>query len=251
MPQKSLLAWLSEKDALWAWQTVLDTLAFGEGVPLRLIDARCLQNFHSCLRSICDDPEVQALIDVRPFGHGSLCKTFDAYFGSEKNFEKKIKTWVWRAEALREAIRRGTLPDAVRGKPVFSRKTLLLFDAAFPFFRKKFFKTLTANAIPLDFLSKLVMSYWRWYKLLWLYHEFMIRGGLEKDRRDGSWNVCEPAFEIPGLYFVWRRLATHPELLLLVGPVFGSRTASSHDMDHAATLLMEFQRRVEGSKKCV
>nr|VFK20342.1 MAG: Histidine kinase-, DNA gyrase B-, and HSP90-like ATPase [Candidatus Kentron sp. LFY] len=248
MSQKSFLTWLSEIDVPWGWQTVLDTLAFGEGVPLRLIDLGCMRDFHSCLRSICEDEDVQALIDVKALSYDSLYQAFDKYFGSERTFKKKIRAWIWLAEKLREGIGEGSLPD-VRDKRIFSEKVLQLFDEAFPFFSKQFFKTFTANAIPLDFLSKLVMSYWRWYKLLWLYHEFMMKGVLEQGEQD-AWQVCEPAFEVPGLYFIWRRLPTNPNLLLLVGPVFGLSTAHGGGwrgaMEDAATFLTKFQRGVEG-----
>nr|VFJ52444.1 MAG: Histidine kinase-, DNA gyrase B-, and HSP90-like ATPase [Candidatus Kentron sp. DK] len=255
MSEKSLLNWLSETDDSWRWQTVLDTLAFGEGIPLRLINLACLQDFHNCLRSLCKDKNVQALIDVKPLGYESLCDAFDKTFGSrKKTFEKRIETWVWLAEKLRQGIRDESLPD-IRKRPIFSKKTLQLFDEAFPFFGKRFFKTFTANAIPLDFLSKLAVPFWRWYKLLWLYHEFMIEGALEQGEKDGGWRICVPAFEVPGLYFIWRRLKkdseADPDLLLIAGPVFGpcvTHGVSWRDaMQDAATFLMEFQRRVEGT----
>jgi len=251
MSEKSLLNWLSETDGSWRWQTVLDTLAFGEGIPLRLINLDCLQNFYNCLRSICKDENVQAFIDVESLGYELLSGAFDKNFGSKKEtFEKRIETWVWLAEKLRQGIRGESLPD-IRERPIFSKKTLQLFDEVFPFFSKRFFKTFTANAIPLDFLSKLAVPFWRWYKLLWLYHEFMIKGALKQGEQDGGWRVSKPAFEVSGLYFIWRRLETDPDLLLIAGPVFGPGVAHGVGwrgaMQDAATFLMEFQRRVEGS----
>nr|VFK31495.1 MAG: Histidine kinase-, DNA gyrase B-, and HSP90-like ATPase [Candidatus Kentron sp. MB]VFK75535.1 MAG: Histidine kinase-, DNA gyrase B-, and HSP90-like ATPase [Candidatus Kentron sp. MB] len=252
MSRISLLTWLSENRSIWAWQTILDTLAFAEGVPLRLVDAGCLQNFHECLRSVCSDDDVQAIINEKFPQYGSLHDAFDNYIGSRRNFSKKIKKWVRRARTVRDDVVSAAARSDMGAKPVFSKEELQLFDAAFPFFGRKIFKTFTSNAILPDFLSKLVMPHWRWYRLLWLYHEFVIKGRLEAGQQDGSWNVCETAFEVPGLYFAWSQLKTNPNLLLLVGPVFdlaGSSTARndwSSGIPHAATFLAEFHRKVEG-----
>lgn len=198
-------------EEVWGLQTVLDTLAVGENIPVRAIHSNRLREFDKEIRKICQFSELQDKLD----NGSSLLEFYDSLLG-DGEIEDHIELWV---DIVSDC---GLDKDLSGVKKLFSEDWTLFLEIIFPFLERNIFLTLSSNAIPFDNLCKNTIRCWRWYNLFWIYHALISEKRLFLSHQSEDVNICDNAFDIGSLYFGYSKVLANKDLILLFGPTFNT-----------------------------
>lgn len=157
--------WLLKKDEgkNWGWQVIVDTLAIGENLPLRIISYNSLRNLYS---NIDDELSKQ--------GRDSLkYESFKSSYPDKLTWDKYVKKVINWATNL-ENNNKSELE-----KPNLQILTDLI--EIYPLLASKIFPVLPANPFPMEMLSRISFNEYRIYCLLWFYHWIIVKKQTPKD----------------------------------------------------------------------
>lgn len=176
-------------------QILLDNLALGEGVPLRIIKLDQLKQLY------------QHFLKADSY---SAQPSFHNHFPTQADFNRfsqKIIDWF-----LHKILEKKQDPDNV--------VRLDLLKALYEDFSYQIFPVLPGNLHSLEFLAQTMVKYWRIYSLLWLYQSLVIKEQAAK----GDFVSLDNVYGLENYRMQYRHVSMKGEavndILLLVGPVF-------------------------------
>lgn len=161
----ALKNWLMKKGEgkNWGWQVIVDTLAIGESLPLRIVSYTSLRDLYSTI-----------VEELRKPGCDS-CK-YDLFKSSYPdksawdNYVKKVINWATDFE---------NNDKAQKDQPNLQALTDLA--DVYPLIAPRIFPILPANPFPMEMLSRISFNEYRVYCLLWFYNWIIIEGNVPEN----------------------------------------------------------------------
>ena len=209
-------------------QILLDNMALGEGIPLRIIKLDELLLLYEHFLNTANENKKSK---------------FKKYFPNQKSFDffsQEVSVWFLK-ESSEERV----------NETIFGKFKILA--GLYEDFSYKIFPVLPASLHSLEFLAQTMVKYWRIYALLWLYQHLALRGNATSNDSACLENTY-------GLKHFWLRYQ-HVKMksnghgagnvILLAGPVFEvssevltNETGVDEEVtDNAEKLLKQFTQR--------
>lgn len=198
---------------------MLDTLAVGESLPLRLINLPEIKQLYNNLLKVTRTEVAQKYYSNKKNKNEPL-KLFDAFsekFPNKKSWDLFVNETVLFSN-----------PD--RQKGLFSPEIEILLSSVYPLIENIVFPVASSNALPLNYLAKILFREWRLYKILWLYHYIQ-----KKEMGVGSEAIkCREAYGIKNwtLVFCQPILVNNQLNILIAGPIFQSELPLFSDEEY-------------------
>jgi len=219
-----------EQPQSWALQVMLDTLAIGESLPLRLVNLDVIHNLYENIIEITktDIAQERYLQKKRAFQTNVKSETiyqhFITQFPSKENWDSFVAENVNTSSCNRE-------------DGLFSPDIELLLSSIYPLIETAIFPVSTSNPLPLNYLAGILFPEWRYFLIIWLY--FYIR---ENSIESGSKELkCRKAFGINNwtMVFCAPRMINNKIHCLIAGPVFQSHLPLFSDEEYDQTIITQ------------
>jgi signal transduction histidine kinase len=149
--------WLSKKNGenKWGWQVIVDALAIGESVPLRIICYSSLKDLYGAIVRQLPQQE---------------CDSFKINYPTKLAWDSYVKEVInWTSSFENKEIAERTHPNL---------ETLTNLVKVYPFLAHNIFPVLPANPFPMEMLSRISFDEYRVFCLLWFYYWIIIDGNV-------------------------------------------------------------------------
>ena len=185
-------------------QILLDNLALGEGISLRIIKLEELRDLYQHFCNAQDEKNNDTDDENSDFNFTESFPDKSAF----DTFSKQVVDWFLTIDEHNPKI-----------PPKFSG-----LKSLYKYFSNKIFPILPSNLHSLEFLSQTIVKYWRIYSLLWLYQKLGVDDAAVFDEEKST-----PLEKVYGFNSCWARYQMvkmrdendgDHNVLLLAGPVF-------------------------------
>ncbi|TXI27852.1 MAG: sensor histidine kinase [Nitrosomonas oligotropha] len=210
--QQELKDWLRQNDGKnnWGWQVIVDALAIGENLPLRIIRYDSLQNlYESIIEQLQQTSEQQ-------------CDSFKSNYPDKAAWDKyvvKVINWA------------NNYDSEVTESERFNLKTLQDLAKVYSSLATDIFPVLPANPFPMEMLSRISFDEYRVFCLLWFYHWIVItnqspqKGSVSPECNGNA--LAFPAMNMASQWLDYDAALSednqeiYKDWLMIIGPCFG------------------------------
>jgi histidine kinase/DNA gyrase B/HSP90-like ATPase len=211
--KQTLKDWLCKKENNWGLQVIVDALAIGEGLPLRII---CYDSLKNLYRSIVE--QFQPTSELQS-------NTFVSSYSNKAEWDHYVT----------EIINWATLPEDIKtkGKKRPNLSTLTELIRIYPILATNIFPVLPANQFPMEMLSRISFNEHRVFCLLWFYHWIIINNQIPSEaNKPATCNGGALSFPTMSMASQWikndalvlpsdGKQKNHQNWLMIIGPCFG------------------------------
>jgi len=199
---QTLEDWLKESKNDWGWQIIIDALAIGESLPLRIVRFDKLQNLYYIITKEYE---------------------FQKKYPNKKNWDDDVIEIVKWSRNL-------------KNNEDNSAKQLLLKQLVdiYPKLASEIFPILPANPFPMEMLSRISFEEYRVFCLLWFYHWLVISSQALISAHESA-SLKKDSLSFPTMGISANRIDSdsYRNWLLIIGPYWGGDVSmlSSQEYD--------------------
>lgn len=224
--------WLQaeNKSNNWGWQVIVDSLAIGESLPIRLICYASLRDLYDLLVESLKLAEIEL----------DNC-------ASKSHWDEHVQEVISWAEEIPSDTQAENIDESIRARNYRVCKTLKLISDIYPSLASKIFPVLPANPFPMEMLSRISFQEYRVFCLLWFYHWIIIRDQIpykpnETVKLNGG-ALALPTMNMTSQWlneYISEVKAEHEKLnqwLIIIGPNFGGNVSMLSEANYHLKII--------------